>query len=136
MSAEAVQREVVQTSRILFATGVPDAFGHVSFRNPERPDRFLMSRKRLGRALTAHLGDSKIVFMRGHGFTAVGQSVPQAAFRSVYTGVNCQIQLAAGQLGTPRFLSPEAASACDTSHSRSAFMALVKSRQPCAGAPP
>ncbi len=36
--------EVVQASRILFGTGVVDAFGHVSRRCPARPDRFWMSR--------------------------------------------------------------------------------------------
>lgn len=36
--------QVTQASRILYALGIVDAFGHVSCRHPERPDRFLMSR--------------------------------------------------------------------------------------------
>lgn len=36
--------EIAQASRILFGLGVVDAFGHVSRRHPDRPDRFLMSR--------------------------------------------------------------------------------------------
>lgn len=35
---------VAQASRILYARGVVDAFGHVSCRHPDRSDRFLMSR--------------------------------------------------------------------------------------------
>ncbi len=38
--------ELVAANRILAAEGVVDAFGHVSVRHPDRPDRFLMSRAR------------------------------------------------------------------------------------------
>ena len=75
----------------------------------------LIRDSRLGRALASHLGSSKIVLMRGHGFTAVGETVAQAVYRAVYTGVNSQIQLAAGQLGTPRFLSAGEAAAGERS---------------------
>lgn len=44
MSATDPRLEVAQASRILFGTGVVDAFGHVSRRSPDRADRFLMSR--------------------------------------------------------------------------------------------
>src|SRR3546814_12188829 len=45
MSALAEARvTVAQGSRILAAQGVLDAFGHVSSRNPARPDRFLIPR--------------------------------------------------------------------------------------------
>lgn len=37
--------ELCHASRILSATGVLDAFGHVSCRNPENRDHFLMSRR-------------------------------------------------------------------------------------------
>lgn len=214
MNLDSARLDIVRAGRILFALGTVDAFGHVSCRSPERPDRFLMSRNmalaltetddvvehdldgesvshpgarvflerfihgeiyrarpdvgaivhshcqsvlpftvvsdvelrpichvcgflagvgrpfdvadyegastdllirspRLGRALASHLGKAKIVLMRGHGFTAVGDTVPQAVFRAVYTGVNSQIQLAAAQLGAARFLSPEEALACE-----------------------
>ncbi len=39
-------RHVVSANRILAREGVVDAFGHVSIRHPERPDRFLMARSR------------------------------------------------------------------------------------------
>jgi ribulose-5-phosphate 4-epimerase/fuculose-1-phosphate aldolase len=68
---------------------------------------------RLGAALAAHLGDAAIVLMRGHGFTAVGNGVPQATYRAIYTARNCEIQLAAAQLGEPVFLTDAEARTCD-----------------------
>lgn len=44
MTDDDLRLEIAQASRILFGLGVVDAFGHVSRRHPERPDRFLMSR--------------------------------------------------------------------------------------------
>lgn len=207
------QVEVAQASHILFGLDVVDAFGHISRRHPERPDRFLMSRSmapgtvtpadviehdldgepvsnpgtrvflerfihgeiyraredvgavahshapavvpftvvdrairpvshmcgflhgtgpafefadhagensdllirsaELGRALARHLGDAKIVLMRGHGYTTVGASIAEAVFRAAYTASNCALQMAALQLGEPRYLSPGEAVACD-----------------------
>jgi HCOMODA/2-hydroxy-3-carboxy-muconic semialdehyde decarboxylase len=44
--------------------------------------------------------------MRGHGMTVVGESVPEAVFRSVYTEMNARLQLQAEQLQGPiEFLS-------------------------------
>lgn len=37
-------QDLVDANRILFHQRIVDAFGHVSARHPERPDRFLMSR--------------------------------------------------------------------------------------------
>lgn len=39
-------RRLVAANRILANEGVIDAYGHVSIRHPERPDRFLLSRSR------------------------------------------------------------------------------------------
>ena len=39
-----VLEDLVAANRILAAEGVVDAFGHVSARHPEKPDRFLLSR--------------------------------------------------------------------------------------------
>lgn len=39
-------RDIVSGNRILAHEGVVDAFGHISARHPDRPDRFLMSRSR------------------------------------------------------------------------------------------
>jgi ribulose-5-phosphate 4-epimerase/fuculose-1-phosphate aldolase len=37
-------RELVQANRIVANEGIVDAFGHVSMRDPEHPDRFVISR--------------------------------------------------------------------------------------------
>lgn len=67
----------------------------------------------LGKRFAEHMGASAIGLMRAHGFTAVGQSIPQAVFRAIYTARNCQIQLSASALGTPTFLTPGEAQACE-----------------------
>jgi HCOMODA/2-hydroxy-3-carboxy-muconic semialdehyde decarboxylase len=41
-----VLRDLVAGNRILAHEGVVDAFGHISVRHPERPDRYFMSRSR------------------------------------------------------------------------------------------
>lgn len=48
-------REVVIANRILARENVVDAYGHVSIRHPENPDRYLMSRSRSPELVT--LGD-------------------------------------------------------------------------------
>ena len=40
---ESVIRKLVTANRILAAEGVVDAFGHISVRHPDRPDRYLLS---------------------------------------------------------------------------------------------
>lgn len=45
MNPEALE-ELVTANRILAREGVVDAFGHVSIRHPEFPDRFILSRAR------------------------------------------------------------------------------------------
>ena len=67
----------------------------------------------LGVALAEHLGQAAVVLMRGHGFTAVGDGVPQATYRAIYTARNCEVQQAAMRLGDPVFLSEDEALACD-----------------------
>jgi ribulose-5-phosphate 4-epimerase/fuculose-1-phosphate aldolase len=44
MDKVAVRRELVAANRILAHLGIVDGFGHVSVRDPEFPDRFLISR--------------------------------------------------------------------------------------------
>jgi HCOMODA/2-hydroxy-3-carboxy-muconic semialdehyde decarboxylase len=43
---DALINELVLANRILAGQGVVDAFGHVSVRHPEKPDRFFLSRSR------------------------------------------------------------------------------------------
>jgi HCOMODA/2-hydroxy-3-carboxy-muconic semialdehyde decarboxylase len=73
---------------------------------PADPDTDLLVKSApLGAALARSLGAAAVVLMRGHGFTAVGASVPVAVFRSVYTDMNAKIEIEALKLGKPLFLS-------------------------------
>ena len=42
-----------------------------------------------GAALAESLGPDAVVLMRGHGFVTVGDSVPVAVFRAMYTETEC-----------------------------------------------
>ena len=70
----------------------------------------------LGLSLARALADHALVLMRGHGMTVVGDSLPQAVFRSIYTEANARIQLSAAQLGSPEFLTAEEAAAADNAN--------------------
>jgi ribulose-5-phosphate 4-epimerase/fuculose-1-phosphate aldolase len=74
-----------------------------------RQDNDLLIRDRpLGQALAGSLGQCSCVLMRGHGMTVVGDSVPEAVFRSIYTEMNARLQLQATRLDGPiEFLSDE-----------------------------
>ena len=62
----------------------------------------------LGKALAGTLGSCNCVLMRGHGMTVIGDSVPEAVFRAIYTEMNARMQLQATQLEGPiEFLSDE-----------------------------
>jgi ribulose-5-phosphate 4-epimerase/fuculose-1-phosphate aldolase len=63
----------------------------------------------LGDALAQVLADKPVALMRGHGCVVVGDSLPQAVYRLIYTEVNARLQSEAGRLGTIKFLSPEEA---------------------------
>jgi ribulose-5-phosphate 4-epimerase/fuculose-1-phosphate aldolase len=75
----------------------------------ERPENDLLIRDRaLGKALAATLSSHTCVLMRGHGMTVIGDSVPEAVFRAIYTEMNARLQLKASQLEGPiEFLSDE-----------------------------
>ncbi len=55
----------------------------------------------LGRALAQTLGERPVALMRGHGAVVVGDSLPRAVFRSVYTEMNARLQAQAMALGGP-----------------------------------
>jgi ribulose-5-phosphate 4-epimerase/fuculose-1-phosphate aldolase len=60
----------------------------------------------LGRALAKSLGQCTCVLMRGHGMTVVGESLPDAVFRAIYTEANARMQMQAASLEGPiEFLS-------------------------------
>src|SRR5690348_17308607 len=74
-----------------------------------REDNDVLVRDRpLGQALARSLGGCACVLMRGHGMTVIGDSVPEAVFRAIYTEMNARLQLQATQLEGPiEFLSDE-----------------------------
>jgi ribulose-5-phosphate 4-epimerase/fuculose-1-phosphate aldolase len=74
-----------------------------------REDNDLLVRDRaLGHALAGTLGKCNCVLMRGHGMTVIGENIPEAVFRAIYTEMNARLQLQAGQLEGPiEFLSDE-----------------------------
>jgi len=63
-----------------------------------------------GRALAETLADKSVALMRGHGSVAVGETIPQAVYRGVYTELNARLQAEALRLGGPiTYLEPEEA---------------------------
>jgi ribulose-5-phosphate 4-epimerase/fuculose-1-phosphate aldolase len=52
-AAKTAVEELVTANRILAREGVVDAFGHVSIRHPDRPDRYLLSRARAPECIEA-----------------------------------------------------------------------------------
>jgi ribulose-5-phosphate 4-epimerase/fuculose-1-phosphate aldolase len=73
----------------------------------EENDLLVLDRP-LGEALANALGKCNCVLMRGHGMTVIGDSVPEAVFRAIYTEMNARLQLQATQLEGPiEFLSDE-----------------------------
>lgn len=70
-----------------------------------------------GEALAESLGGHAIVLMRGHGFCAVGSSVPMAVYRAIYTESNAAIQQRAMALGgTVTYLDPDEAALSDATN--------------------
>jgi ribulose-5-phosphate 4-epimerase/fuculose-1-phosphate aldolase len=74
-----------------------------------REENDLLIRDRpLGKALAGTLAKCNCVLMRGHGMSVIGDSVPEAVFRAIYTEMNARMQLQATQLEGPiEFLSDE-----------------------------
>ena len=74
-----------------------------------RPENDLLVRdKVLGEALAKSLAGCNCVLMRGHGMTIVGDGVPEAVYRAIYTEMNARLQLQATQLEGPiEFLTDE-----------------------------
>lgn len=71
----------------------------------------LIRSRALGAALAQSLGGERVVLMRGHGCTIVGESVRVAVYRAVYTEVNARLLLQALPLGEVDTLTPEEAEA-------------------------
>lgn len=65
----------------------------------------LISNRTLGAALARTLGQGTVALMRGHGSTAVGNSLKQAVFRAVYTEQNARVLAEALRIGPVEGLS-------------------------------
>jgi ribulose-5-phosphate 4-epimerase/fuculose-1-phosphate aldolase len=78
----------------------------------------LVRDNKLGAALAHALGQASVALMRGHGDVVVGNSIPQAVFRAVYTEMNARLQAEAILLGQGRvnYLSPGEAAASTSSN--------------------
>jgi ribulose-5-phosphate 4-epimerase/fuculose-1-phosphate aldolase len=77
-------------------------------RNTRKANDLLIRDRNLGEALAGTLGACNCVLMRGHGMTVVGESVPEAVYRAMYTEMNARMQLQATLLKGPiEFLSDE-----------------------------
>jgi ribulose-5-phosphate 4-epimerase/fuculose-1-phosphate aldolase len=75
-------------------------------RKTKAENDLLIRDRPLGAALASSLAGCACVLMRGHGMTVVGESVPEAVYRAVYTEMNARLQLDAMRLEGPiEFLS-------------------------------
>lgn len=78
----------------------------------------LIRDRELGAALARKLGTAPFALMRGHGSVAVGATLKQVVFRSIYAEVNARLQSEALRLGTITYLNDaEAANAARTNDS-------------------
>lgn len=78
-----------------------------------KPTDLLISNIELARKFAHHLGAGSVALMRAHGFTAVGGSIPQVIYRTIYTVRNCEITLSAKLLGEVEYLTSEEAAQCE-----------------------
>ena len=70
-----------------------------------------------GADLAATIDDQAVVLMRGHGFCAVGESIPVAVYRAYYTQMNAALQQQAIALGgTVTYLEREEAVRADATN--------------------
>jgi ribulose-5-phosphate 4-epimerase/fuculose-1-phosphate aldolase len=84
-----------------------------------REDNDLLIRDRpLGEALARSLGPCNCVLMRGHGMTVVGDSIPEAVFRAIYTEMNARLQMNAQRLEGPLTFLSDAEGANSTKSNR------------------
>ena len=74
----------------------------------------LVRNREQGVSLAAELGREAVALMRGHGFVAVAESVPVAAYRAIYTELNAAAQQKAIALGgTVTYLEVDEAARSD-----------------------
>ena len=76
--------------------GIPTYDRSILIKNPE-----------LGSDVATTLGDKKVCLMRGHGITAAGESVEEAAIFSIQLNDLAEMNYRARLLGTPRSITEE-----------------------------
>src|SRR5205823_13220798 len=92
---DALIQDLVIANRILAREEVVDAYGHVSVRRPDNPNRFLIAR-----SLAPELvGGNSVALMRGHGLAAAARSLIEVVRLSVYLPRNARALMRARQLG-------------------------------------
>jgi len=103
-------------ARFLLAQEGPREFrARAALSDTDRLVRLLVRNRDQGAALSAQLGGHSIALMRGHGFVAVGDTIPIAVYRAIYTQVNAALQQNAIALGgTIVFLDPDEAALART----------------------
>jgi ribulose-5-phosphate 4-epimerase/fuculose-1-phosphate aldolase len=71
------------------------------------PTNLLVTTAAMGASLAKTLGNGRVVLMRGHGSTVVGQTLREVVFTSVYSQKNAELSLAARNFSNVRFLADE-----------------------------
>ncbi len=75
---------------------------------PVFPRSVLIRRRDLGREMVESMGDGDVCVLRGHGVTAVGDSVPQAVVRALNLDLLARVSIDLARLGaTPETLPAE-----------------------------
>jgi ribulose-5-phosphate 4-epimerase/fuculose-1-phosphate aldolase len=69
----------------------------------------LIRTRGLGAALAGALGSAPFALMRGHGSVAVGSTIQQVVYRSIYAEVNARLQSEAMRLGSVTYLNDQEA---------------------------
>ena len=78
----------------------------------KQPTDLLITSPQRGKAMVEAFGESPVLLMRGHGFTAVGPTVEAATQRAILTIINAQVQTTALALAGGRpitYFTPEEA---------------------------
>lgn len=80
----------------------------VSKDDPDQRGKMLINNAKLGAALARSLANDSVALIRGHGNVVVGESLPWAVLRAVYTEANARTLLAALTLGQDvTYLDPD-----------------------------
>jgi ribulose-5-phosphate 4-epimerase/fuculose-1-phosphate aldolase len=93
-------------------------YDEYDFTSPGATGMLVTTKKEADR-LATRLGQGKAMLMRGHGFNVVAPNIPELVQRAITLRDNVLIQLAAHQLGTPKYLTAE-----EARHSSNAFIGV------------